>query len=630
MKKYRVVIVVFAATLAVPFSAFAHGQKDSFKNNNTIAEMGRDEHVPAGRPDDDTKITVITGVLTVDGKTVPVKDKTLDSIKPGQSVVLVLNGGTAVLSGVVLSKTGDSADPDQSNFTGMNAAALASGGAKLTLENVQITSDADGANAVFSTGKESLVTITGLKVYTKGNSSRGLDATYGGTIHAADIDITTEGAHCAAIATDRGEGTILVTGGKVSTTGDGSPNIYSTGAITAIGLTGSAKGAEIAAIEGKNSITLNGCDLTGAGTHGVMLYQSFSGDADTGTSVFTAKNSKLTSVSNGPFFYITNTNAKADLRGCSLVYPSGTLVQVSGNDGLRGWGQPGSNGGTFLLTAHNQTLTGDIVCDSISSMDFVLAAGTVYTGTVNSADKGPVSLTLEKSAVWNVTGDSYVASLKDTDTSLLNIKPNGHTIYYDVNNEDNSIFGGKTIALDGGGKLVPYSAVHASVTDPQNSERQGAAAPGKGDMNGNFQKGAASGMQMHGGRDMPGQREGSGMSSGPDQMKSYTGMVSVRGTNADVYLTIEGTVYKVVLLEPPDGKGRKPEGGMTVKTAGTPPDEGVRGKGGNPPPAKIPTFKDIRKLDGYSVLCKGLTRKAENGPDEFILFECSKVPVEKK
>ncbi|HAH62359.1 MAG TPA: hypothetical protein DCL73_09720, partial [Treponema sp.] len=283
-----------------------------------------------------------------------VKDKTLKSVKAGQNVVLVLNGGELVLSGVVLSKTGDSPDPNQSNFTGMNAAALASSGGRMTLENVQITSDADGANAVFASGGSSLITVTGLKIHTKGNSSRGLDATYDGTINASDVEITTEGAHSAAIATDRGEGIITVTGGKVSTAGDGSPNIYSTGKITATGLTGNASGAEIAAVEGKNSIALDGCDLTGAGTHGIMLYQSFSGDAGTGTAVFTAKDSKLTSTSDGPFFYITNTNAKAELSGCTLSYQSGTLVQVSGNDGQRGWGRQGSNGGTFLLTAHDQ------------------------------------------------------------------------------------------------------------------------------------------------------------------------------------------------------------------------------------------------------------------------------------
>ena len=607
MKKYRVVIVIFAASLTVPFSAFAQGQKDSFRNDKTAMEMGRNEHVPVKKPDGDTKIAVITGVLTVDGKSVTVKDKTLNSIKPGQSVVLVLNGGMAVLSGVVLSKTGDSADPDQSNFTGMNAAALASGGAKLTLENVQITSDADGANAVFSTGKESMVTVTGLKVYTKGNSSRGLDATYGGTIHAADIDITTEGAHCAAIATDRGEGTILVTGGKVLTAGDGSPTIYSTGAISAVGLTGSAKGAEIAAIEGKNSIMLDGCDLTGAGTHGVMLYQSFSGDADTGTSIFTAKNSKLTSTSNGPFFYITNTNAKADLSGCTLVYQSGTLVQVSGNDGQRGWGQSGSNGGTFLLMARNQTLTGDIVCDSISSMDFVLADGTVYTGTVNSANGGAVSLTLEKSAVWNVTGDSYVASLKDTDTSLVNIKSNGHTIYYDVNNNGNAVFGGKTIALPDGGKLAAYKANPQSIVGPQSGKMQGGPDSGEN----------MSGMPQV----VPGRNGGPGMQGNHAQMKEYGGSITLRGKNDDVFLTIDGASYKVVLPEPPEGKGQK-AGGMSGKPDGNPPDAGSHGMGGNPPPVKVPTLAELRKLNGEKVLCTGFTQKSKEGFDEFILFEC--------
>ncbi|MFA6857311.1 MAG: hypothetical protein WCR31_08890 [Treponema sp.] len=287
-----------------------------------------------------------------------------------------------MLPGVILSKKGDSPDADQSNFTGMGAAVFASSGGQIKMENVQITSDADGANAVF------------------------------------------------------------------------------------------ASGAEIAAVEGKNSITLDNCDLTGAGTHGIMLYQSFSGDAGTGTAVFTARDSKLTSTSDGPFFYITNTTAKAELSGCTLSYPSGTLVQVSGNDGQRGWGRRGSNGGTFLLTAHDQTLSGSVICDSISSMDFVLAANAVYTGTVNGTKSGTVSVTLEKSAVWNVTGDSYLSRLKDTDVSYANIKSNGHTVYYDTGNADNSTFAGKTIVLADGGRLAPFTAEHMTVSVRENDTQR--------------------------------------------------------------------------------------------------------------------------------------------------------------
>src|SRR5574344_1304422 len=450
------------------------------------------------------KTAVMSGVISADGKTVTVKEKSVESVKPGQSVVVVLNGGSMTVTGTVLEKTGDSSNPDQSNFTGMNAAALASGGT-LVLENVQINTRAEGANAVFSTGKNSLITVKGIKIRTAGNSSRGLDATYGGTIHASDADITTEGAHCAALATDRGEGTVTVNGGTVSTSGDGSPVIYSTGTISASNLKGKASGSEIAVIEGTNSITLDGCSLQGAGLQGIMLYQSFSGDAGEGTSVFTAKNSSFTSSSSGPFFYVTNTDAAADVSSCTFVYPSGILVKVAGNDGSRRWGEQGSNGGTFRISAHDQKLDGDIVCDSISSMDFVLASGAVYTGAVNSARQGAVSVTIEKNAVWNVTGDAYLSSLKDTDITYANINSSGHTVFYDEGDSSNSVLAGKTIALPGGGRLVPYKADHAAP-----AVRTG--------MRGNMQGGPAGNGGPGDMKDAP-----DGMQNGPDSMKGGPG-----------------------------------------------------------------------------------------------------------
>ncbi|MCK9170391.1 MAG: hypothetical protein M0P01_08255 [Treponema sp.] len=189
-KKYSAVIFIFAASLVVPLGAFASGRKDVVPENNTLQEIPENRHGPGMMHEPGQKKTaVLSGELTVDGKSVIVKDKDLDSVKQGQNVVLVLNGGKLTLSGVILSKKGDSPDADQSNFTGMNAAALASSGGQIKMENVQISSEADGANAVFASGADSLITVTGLKVYTNGNSSRGLDATYGGTINAEDVDI---------------------------------------------------------------------------------------------------------------------------------------------------------------------------------------------------------------------------------------------------------------------------------------------------------------------------------------------------------------------------------------------------------------------------------------------------------
>lgn len=64
-------------------------------------------------------------------------------------------------------------------------------------------------------------------------------------------------------------------------------------------------------------------------------------------------------------------------------------------------------------------------------------------------------MTLDKTSVWNVTADSYVTFISDTDTSFSNIISNGHTIYYSRNDSNNSYLNGKTITLSDGGKLVP-------------------------------------------------------------------------------------------------------------------------------------------------------------------------------
>lgn len=59
--------------------------------------------------------------------------------------------------------------------------------------------------------------------------------------------------------------------------------------ITVNNSVGNAAGSECAVVEGKNSITLNTTSLTGNVKNRVMLYQSFSGDANTGIARFNAK-----------------------------------------------------------------------------------------------------------------------------------------------------------------------------------------------------------------------------------------------------------------------------------------------------------------------------------------------------
>jgi hypothetical protein len=372
-----------------------------------------------------------------------------------KSVLLVCDGAEASMADSSFNKRGgDTSNDGQSNFYGLNAALLVKEG-KLNLSNAVVSSSADGSNAVFATGEKSFIEIDGIKIRTTKDSSRGLDATYGGTINARRVEISTLGAHSAAFATDRGEGNINVKGGTAYTAGEGSPVIYSTGNISVTNLEGKASGSEIAVIEGKNSIKLNNVKLTGGIKNcAIMLYQSMSGDANRGTASFSAKDSTLTSTSEGSFFYITNTSAKISLANNTLDNPTEKLIQVSQNNSERGWGRRGANGGTLEFTSEDQELEGDITVDEISSASLHFKQGTKFTGAINSQNQGKVDLYLDKDASLTLTEDSYVNILSLDNKKAGNIVSNGYTLYYNKDAKENKWLRGKTVSLKDGGQLV--------------------------------------------------------------------------------------------------------------------------------------------------------------------------------
>lgn len=411
----------------------------------------------SGDLNSDTGSTELTAAYTVDGKKQTSTDKDYESAEENVNSVLVKNKGNLTFSGGTLAKSGDTTSDDESNFYGLNAIFAVTEGSTATIDGTTLSSSGNGSNAIFATGKGAKITAKNFKIYTTGNSARGLDATYGGSITASNGDITTKGAHCAPIATDRGEGTINVSNTSVSAEGDGSPCIYSTGNITATKVNGSAMDSQIAVVEGKNSIKMDNCTLQGSGKNGIMLYQSTSGDAAEGQANLTATSSKLTSTSNGPMFYVTNTNASATLENTSLYFSSGVLVKASGNK-TNNWGKEGENGGNFTLTGISQNFKGDITCDKISTVALALTKNSTFNGAINAKNTAKsASISLDKSSAWEVTADSYISSITNKNTKCTNIKANGCTIYYDKANKDNSWLKGKTITLPGGGKLTPAS-----------------------------------------------------------------------------------------------------------------------------------------------------------------------------
>nr|WP_302596523.1 hypothetical protein [uncultured Cellulosilyticum sp.] len=412
-----------------------------------------------------------TGVYVVD-TTQTISNEEITATDSNQSPIKVTSGGILTLKDATLNKaSGEMTVEEASDFFGANAGILVNGGATANISNVAIKTTASGGNAVFSTGEGTIVNISNASITTTKDHSRGLDATYNGTINASNISIQTAGAHCAAVATDRGEGTVTVKDSKLNTTGDGSPCVYSTGNITVTNSQGTATGSMIAGIEGKNSITLDTVNFTGYAIGrgngggcddvGVMIYQSMSGDANNGTGTFTAKNSTLTiakdskTYATAPMFFVTNTEGVINLTSTTLNFGSGILVKASGNED--GWGKTGENGADLQFNASQQTLKGNVICDAISTIDMKLQESTNFTGAVNHENTGNVTVVLDSNSKWNVTANSYVSVFTDEDETLTNITSNGYNIYYDAANEANAWLNGETIILAGGGMLTPIA-----------------------------------------------------------------------------------------------------------------------------------------------------------------------------
>ena len=70
------------------------------------------------------------------------------------------------------------------------------------------------------------------RITTKADNSGGIMTTGGGTTNAYNLKIKTAGTSSAAIRTDRGGGTVKVNKGTYTTTGKGSPAVYSTADVT--------------------------------------------------------------------------------------------------------------------------------------------------------------------------------------------------------------------------------------------------------------------------------------------------------------------------------------------------------------------------------------------------------------
>lgn len=358
---------------------------------------------------------------------------------------LRVDGATVTLDSVTVDKSaGSSSNTEDGDFYGQNAALLATNGANVTIKNATVNSSAQNGNGIFSYGTGTTVNVSDSTITTTADNSGGIQTTGGGTTNATNLTVNTSGNSAAAIRSDRGGGTVVVDKGTYTSNGYNSPAVYSTADITVSNATLTANNSESLVIEGKNSIKLNNCDVSGnmsstegsssdENVHNVMIYQSMSGDAEVGTSEFDMTGGSLTG-NNGDMFYITNTHSIISLSNVDIVNKDADayLMRVTGNSAARGWGKAGTNGAQVEFTASNQTLNGDIAVDTVSTLNMTLTDSSDFTGTINIIDNAQNGTAVDNNAVvaidsdstWTLTGDCTVTSLENNGT----VNFNGYTI----------------------------------------------------------------------------------------------------------------------------------------------------------------------------------------------------------
>lgn len=464
MKAIKHIIVFFIFGLVLASSVSCKEKTSSRKSSSTssseVNEMSKPPSKPDGNGGDGTPPgggfggghasanIDYSGATEISSAQVS-SDKIYSTDTVDQSALLVSTKDSVQITNATVTKTGDSDGGDSCNFYGLNAAVLVKDGSTTTITGGTVSSSASGANGVFcyggnggkngGEGDGTTVIISDVTITTTGDGSGGIMTTGGGITKASNLTVTTSGRSSAAIRTDRGGGTVTVDGGTYTSNGLGSPAIYSTADITVSNATLISNLSEGVCIEGKNTITLNNCSLTASNTKRngkatfldtIMIYQSMSGDADSGTSCFTMNGGKLTSKS-GHMFHVTNTNAIINLDGVELVNEGSEILLSVCDDGWSG----ASNIAT--LNASSQKLEGTILVGSGSTLTLNLSDSSAFTGSISgnienasgltvSTEVGTVNVTLDETSTWTLTADTYISSFTG---NTSNVKTNGYKLY---------------------------------------------------------------------------------------------------------------------------------------------------------------------------------------------------------
>lgn len=136
------------------------------------------------------------------------------------------------------------------------------------------------------------------------------------------------------------------------------------------------------------------------------------------------------SANKGDLITVTNSQLNIELTNVEIQLANDVFLRIEGaaKEKVNPL-EEGIYGSQCILTATEQVLTDKIIVDAVSSLDLNLTDGSCFIGMINNEEEGgTVSIHLDMSSHWTLTGDSYV---NDITGVMKNIDRNGYTLYVD-------------------------------------------------------------------------------------------------------------------------------------------------------------------------------------------------------
>ena len=374
---------------------------------------------------------------------------TLESLDPGTSVVYATNGVELYLTRMHLNKTSGSINDDERRLTGSNSAILADAGSRIMVEYCDVTSHTAQADGITAVGEGTLIKVTDGSITTNRAGSAAVNASNRGKVTVEDAEVSTYAHQSPSFYAIKG-GYVEVTKVIGENTGQASPLFHSSGTMRATQCRMSSAKWTIGNVE-DGLLFLDKNELKAGGISGFLLYGTKTNDVQSHLDL--VQNS--ISVAEGPVFLVTNNNnAQITLKGNSISCKSDDLMWVKADD----WGDKGSNGGHATLWVNKQSLSGNILVDSISSLEVNLNKGAKLSGRINEQENrcARVHVKVGAGSTWISKGESHLTSIEFEQPLVKGLKQlkGKHTIYYDPADPANAALEGKEYKT-GGGVLRP-------------------------------------------------------------------------------------------------------------------------------------------------------------------------------